>query len=472
MSEAKTKVKAVFGGAIPRLSFWNMFNMAIGFLGIQFAWSIQMGQMSGIYERLGATPSQVSWFWIAGPITGIIIQPIIGSLSDRTWCFLGRRRPYFLIGAILSSLALIAMPNSSALWMAASLLWIMDSSVNISMQPFRSLVADMAPEEQRGTAYSFQSFVIGLGSVLSFGLGGVVIFDWVQSKFGASGATFLDTIKPYCPTSLHALFYIGAAVFTLAILWTIFMTKEYPPADVEAFKAQKKNTFKVFGWVTDTWRSIVEMPDKMRKVCLMHSFTWFAYFCIFIFFSTMVAHNLFSAEPGTPAYDKGIAWASLCFLAMNVVCFVSAVAIGYLANYMRKKVLHGICLSIGAVALISMYFITTPLQAMIAMAAIGIPWAATQSLPYALLSDVVPKERYGVYMGTFNLFICLPQIVCAVLVGPVVTLLGGNRALALVMGGVSLIFAVIALRKVYEPKIHEQRARAAVGALATEGEAV
>jgi maltose/moltooligosaccharide transporter len=470
MSDRKSQEKVVFGGRIPRLNFWNMLNMALGFLGIQFAWSIQMGQMSGLYERLGATPSQVSWFWIAGPITGMIIQPIVGSMSDRTWCFLGRRRPYFLVGAILSSLALVAMPNSSTLWMAASLLWILDSSVNISMQPFRTLVADVAPEEQRGTAYSFQSFAIGVGSVLSFGLGGVVIFDWLEKAFGSSGSAFVAAIQPFCPTSLHALFYIGAIVFSAAILWTTLMTKEYPPADVDAFRAQKGKGVRLTGWLTDTWRSIVEMPEKMRKVCLMHSFTWFAYFCIFIFFSTMVAHNLFGATPGTPEYEKGIAWASLCFLAMNVVCFIAAVVIGVLTKYFRKKVLHGACLSVGAVAMISMYFISTPMGAMVAMAAMGIPWAATQSLPYALLSDVVPQERYGVYMGTFNLFICLPQIVCSLLVGPVVTLMGGNRALALVLGGISLVLAVLALRRVYEPAVQRTAERLPQAVLATEGE--
>lgn len=438
---------------LPRLKFWQMFNMAVGFLGIQFAWAIQMGQMSGLYERLGATPEQVSWFWIAGPITGILVQPIIGNLSDHTWCRLGRRRPFFLIGAILASIVLLVMPNSPALWFAASLLWIMDASINISMEPFRALVADLAPENQRGTAYTFQSFAIGLGSVASFGIGGMMLLEWITKRFGGTGFSFVNFIKPICPTSMHALFYIGAVVFMAAILWTVSTTKEYPPDDIEDFmrkKAQRKPFLESF---SETWKIILEMPANMRKLCLVHSLTWFAFFCMFIFFSPMVAQNIFGAAPNTPEYDRGIAWASLCYLALNMLCFISSPALGFLTKRFRKKSVHAVSLTLGAFALASMYFVKTPAAAMAAMAVVGIAWASTLSLPYAILSGTIPRERYGIFMGAFNIFICIPQIICSLFAGPIVALMGGNKATALALGGVSMFLAVLSLKRVHEPAV-------------------
>lgn len=444
--------------SVPRLKFTQMLNMAVGFLGIQFAWSIQMGQMSGIYERLGASPQQVSWFWIAGPITGILVQPIIGNMSDHTWGRLGRRRPYFLIGAILASLVLIAMPNSPALWFAASMLWILDASINISMEPFRALVADLAPEEQRGTAYTFQSFAIGLGSVLSFGIGGIMLLDWIAKRFGGTGTALVEFIRPVCPTSMHALFYLGSVIFMLAIIWTISTTKEYPPENMADFLKNKKDKKAFLSSFSDTWKIILEMPKNMRKLCLVHSLTWFAFFCMFIFFSPMVAANVFGAAPGTPAYEDGIAWASLCYLALNVMCFISSPALGILTKRFRNKSVHAVNLILGSLAFMSMLFVKTPTQAMIAMAVIGIAWASTVSLPYAILSDTIPKERYGIFMGAFNIFICLPQIVCSICTGPIVAWGGGNKAIALALGGVSMLLAALFLKRVYEPHVAELRA--------------
>lgn len=443
---------------LPRLRFWQMFNMAIGFLGIQFSWSIQMGQMSALYERLGATPEQISWFWIAGPITGIIVQPIIGNMSDHTWCRLGRRRPFFLIGAILASITLVFMPNSSSLWMAASLLWILDASINISMEPFRALVADVAPEKQRGSAYSFQSFAIGLGSVLSFGIGGVLILPWIMKTFGAGGTSFVESIKSWCPTSVHALFYIGAIVFMIAICWTVFTTKEYPPEDLEEFRKRTAGKKPILRSFSETWKIILEMPANMKKLCLVHSLTWFSFFCMFIFFSPMVAANIFKAQPNTPAYNEGIAWASLCYLALNVICFASSPLIGMATKAFRKKSVHAFNLTLGGLALLSLFFVATPVMAMVAMGLIGVAWASTQSMPYALLSGTVPRERYGIFMGAFNIFICLPQIVCALFVGPIVAFAGGNKAVALILGGSSMLLAAVAcLKLIYEPSVKAQR---------------
>jgi len=441
--------------SVPRLKFWQMFNMAVGFLGIQFAWAIQMGQMSGLYERLGANAQEISWFWIAGPITGIIVQPIIGNMSDHTWGRLGRRRPYFLVGAILASAVLIMMPNSPSLWFAASMLWILDASINISMEPFRALVADLAPKEQRGTAYSFQSFAIGLGSVLSFGIGGVMILEWLRNH-ASWGGTFVNFVKPLCPTSVHALFYIGAIVFMASILWTIATTKERPPEDMDAFKKRvqgKKPLLRSFG---ETWKLILDMPANMKRLCLVHSLTWFSFFCMFIFFSPMIAANVFGAQPNTPDYDKGIAWASLCYLALNVICFASSPLIGMMTKRFKKKHVHAFNLALGGMAFLILYFAKTPVVAMTGMAIIGVAWASTLALPYAILSGTVPRERYGLFMGAFNIFICLPQIVCAIFVGPIVAYAGGDKAIAMLLGSASMILAAIALKWVYEADVDEQ----------------
>lgn len=440
---------------LPRLKFWQMFNMAIGFLGIQFAWAIQMGQMSGLYERLGATPEQVSWFWIAGPITGIIIQPIIGNMSDHTWGWLGRRRPYFLVGAILASIVLLIMPNSPALWVAASLLWIMDASINISMEPFRALVADMAPEEQRGTAYTFQSFAIGLGSVLSFGIGGLMLLEWIKSSYGAVGESFVASIASFCPTSVHALFYIGAVVFMVAILWTIVTTKEYPPENIAEFRQRVQGKRPLLRSFSETWKIILEMPPNMRKLCLVHSLTWFSFFCIFIFFSPMVAANAFHALPNTPEYDQGMAWASLCYLALNVMCFASSPLIGLATKWFRKKHVHAFNLVLGAAAFVILYFARTPAMAMIGMALLGVAWASTLAIPYAILSGTVSKDRYGIFMGAFNIFICLPQIICSIFMGPIVGATGGDKATAMIFGAASMFLAALALKRVYEPSVKE-----------------
>lgn len=393
--------------------------MSVGFFGIQFAWAIQMGQMSGLYERLGARPEQISWLWIAGPITGMLVQPVIGHMSDRTRGRWGRRRPYFLAGAVLSSLALLAMPNSPGLWAAASLLWILDASINISMEPFRALVADLTPESQRGMAYSFQSFAIGLGSVLSFGIGGMM--------------------------SLKPLFYIGSAVFLAAIAWTVLTTQE-KPLEQEPVSGRSG----MWAWVGETWDMLGQMPENMRRLCLVHSLTWFGFFCLFIFFSPMVAAKVFGAAPNTPEYDRGIAWASWCYLALNVVCFLSSLALGRLTQAWPKRRVHAMSLILGGCAMAAIALAKDRYSVMAAMALLGVCWASTLSLPYALLSGSVPAERYGLFMGAFNIFICLPQIVCSLVMGPVVAAAGGDKALAMLLGGVSLILAAGAMRWVKE----------------------
>nr|HBN09236.1 MFS transporter [Cyanobacteria bacterium UBA8530] len=384
--------------------------------------------------------------WIAAPATGLLVQPIIGHFSDKTWTRFGRRRPYFLVGAILASIALVLMPNSPALWAAASLLWILDASINISMEPFRALVADITPPEQRATAYSFQSFAIGVGSVLSFGIGGLLILPLIEKNFGALGKSFVAQIKPICPTSVHFLFYLGALILLLSIAWTIATTKEYPPES----PIEKAG---VFDWLKETYASIGEMPEEMKKLALVQFFTWFGFFCLFIYFSTTVARNVFHALPNTETYNQGIAWASFCFLALNMVCFLSSGVLGALSNFFRKKDLHSLALCLGGLSLVGMAFAGSPHVMMLLMGILGIAWAATLSIPYALLSQHLPPAKMGIYMGTFNIFICLPELLCSLSSGKIVALFGGNQASALAVGGCSMLLAALFVQMVKEGKV-------------------
>ena len=290
----------------PTLSFWQIWNMSFGFFGIQFGWGLQMANMSAIYEYLGARPDQIPMLWLAAPLTGLIIQPIIGNMSDRTWNRLGRRRPYFLTGALLSSFALLLMPNSSVLWMAAGLLWILDASINISMEPFRAFVADMLPDEQRTRGFAMQSLFIGAGAVIASALPWVLtnLFD---VKPGTSAGNSI-------PVTVKLSFFLGAAVFLGAVVWTILRTKEYPPEDIEAFRKRKKERKGMIVFFRDILQDIIHMPSTMRKLALVQFFTWLGLFCMWLYFSVAVARTVFMApDEKSPLYQHGIEWASLCF---------------------------------------------------------------------------------------------------------------------------------------------------------------
>lgn len=454
-------------GVRPPLSSAQLTNMAIGFLGLQFAWQIQMSQMSPLYQKLGASDTEFSIFWMAGPITGILVQPIIGSLSDRTWTRLGRRRPFFLIGAILTALTLMLMPNSdrlmpaipAALVLAAVLLWVLDASINTSMGPYRALIPDITPPSQHATANARIGIAIGAGAVLSAWIGGVDIYGWLGGGDPANASGFMKTLQSIAPTNTHLLFYLGAVTVLAAIGYTISTTKEYPPENMEAFRAAKARKAG-FGYrVAETWKSILHMPKDMAKLCLVQFFTWFPFFCLFIFFSVYVAENIFGGLPGSKSadallntkYNEGIRWASLCFMVWNIVCSVASGIIGPLADRAGKKLIHGIGLATMALAFAIFVFAKTPLMAMIGMGVLGLGWATTVSLPYALLAGVIPKNSEGVLMGTFNIFICLPQLVCAATMGWIVDL-AGNRSLAFIVAAVSAIIALLALQRVREER--------------------
>jgi maltose/moltooligosaccharide transporter len=420
----------------PRLSFWQIWNMSFGFLGIQFGWGLQLANMSPIYKYLHAEESSLPYLWLAGPITGLLIQPIIGSMSDRTWNRLGRRRPYFLTGAILASLALFVMPDSSAVWMAAGLLWILDASINITMEPFRAFVADKLPEEQRTLGFVMQSFFIGIGQTLANAL------PYLFSAMGVIGV-----MASGIPLSVDYSFKIGAIVFLAAVVWTVASTKEYPPEDMEAFqrmRAERRGCLRQFAEIGS---ALVEMPQTMKQLALVQFFTWFALPCMWQFFGLAVARHVFNAPDEKSAlFAAGTEWGGLCFAAYNVVCFIIAFLLPALAKATSRKTVHTIALLCGGIGLISVYFIASKWLLFASMAGVGIAWASILSMPYVMLSTAVPPARMGVYMGVFNLFIVIPQIVMSLIVPNIFNnLLRGDPRNAVVLGGISLLVAAVTM---------------------------
>jgi maltose/moltooligosaccharide transporter len=428
----------------PRLSFWQIWNMSFGFLGIQFGWGLQLANMSPIYKYLHAEESQLPYLWLAGPITGLLIQPIIGSMSDRTWNRLGRRRPYFLAGAIVASIALFLMPNSSALWMAAGLLWILDASINITMEPFRAFVADKLPEEQRTLGFVMQSWFIGVGQTLANAL------PYVFSALGVVGV-----MASGIPLSVEYSFKIGAIVFLVAVLWTVLTTKEYPPEDMEAFlrlRNEKRGCLRGFG---EIFSSLAEMPSTMKQLAVVQFFTWFALPCMWQFFSVAIARHVFNApNEQSPLFATATEWGGLCFAAYNVVCFMVAFTLPGLAAKLGRRQVHLIALVCGGIGLISILFVTNKWLLFASMAGVGVAWASILSMPYVMLSTAVPPARMGVYMGVFNLFIVIPQIVQSLIMPNIFNnLLRGDPRNAVVLGGFSLLIAaatVFIVREVHE----------------------
>ncbi|HKS10332.1 MAG TPA: MFS transporter [Pyrinomonadaceae bacterium] len=430
----------------PRLSFWQIWNMSFGFLGIQFGWGLQLANMSPIYKYLQAEESTLPYLWLAGPITGLLIQPIIGSMSDRTWNRLGRRRPYFLVGAILASVALFFMPDSSALWMAAGLLWILDASINIKMEPFRAFVADKLPEEQRTLGFVMQSWFIGIGQTLANGL------PYIFSALGVVGV-----MATGIPLSVDYSFKIGAIVFLVAVLWTVLTTKEYPPEDMEAFLRLRNEKRGCLGGFAEIFSSLAEMPSTMKQLAVVQFFTWFALPCMWQFFGIAIARHVFRApDEHSPLFAQGTEWGGLCFAAYNVVCFLIAFTLPWLANRFGRKAVHMIALICGGIGLISVLFITNKYLLFASMAGVGIAWASILSMPYVMLSTAVPPARMGVYMGVFNLFIVIPQIVMSLIVPNIFNnVLGGDPRNVVVLGGISLLIAAVTVLIVRD--VHEIR---------------
>ncbi|HTQ56670.1 MAG TPA: MFS transporter [Bryobacteraceae bacterium] len=421
----------------PRLDFWQIWNMSFGFLGIQFGWGLQMANMSAIYEYLGARADQIPILWLAAPLTGLIVQPIIGHASDHTWNRLGRRRPYFLTGALLSSAALILMPRVSALWMAAGLLWILDASINISMEPFRAFVADLLPEEQRTRGFAMQSLFIGLGAVVASVLPGFLL------KIVGNG-------EGRIPLPVRVSFYLGAAAFFGAVMYTIATTREYPPEDLEAFRRMKADKRGLGENVREILESIAQMPQTMRQLAWVQIATWLGLFCMWLYFPVAVAHNVFGADdPHSLLYTEGIAWGGYCFAMYSAVCFVWSFALPALAGRLGRKATHSLCLLCGAAGLLSVALIHNKWLLFGSMTGVGIAWASTLAMPYAILAGSLPAEKTGIYMGIFNFFIVTPEIIASLGFGWVMAhLLGNNRLLAVVAGGAFFVVAAALMQRV------------------------
>ncbi len=446
-----SQVEVVGAGTVthfrkPERSFWQIWNMSFGFFGIQFGWGLQMANMSAIYEYLGARADQIPIFWLAAPLTGLLIQPIIGHASDRTWGRLGRRRPYFLTGAILSSLMLVFMPNCSALWMAAGMLWILDASINVSMEPFRAFVADLLPEGQRTSGFAMQSLFIGAGAVIASALPYLLtnVFH-MQQAVGDVRAV---------PTTVRISFYIGAATFLCAVLWTIVTTKEYPPEDLDAFRQAKSEKAGLGANVKEIFSAIAEMPETMRRLGPVQFCTWLGLFCMWLYFPVAVAHNVFGArDPGSSLYKDGVEWGGLCFAMYSAVCFAFSFALPGMAKRLGRKYTHTLCLLCGAAGLMSVAVIHNKYVLLLTMVGVGIAWASTLSMPYALLAASVPANRTGVYMGIFNFFVVTPEILSSLFFGWImIHFLHNNRIYAIIAGGIAMFVAAALMQRVHDPR--------------------
>lgn len=440
----------------PTLSFWQIWNMSFGFLGIQFGFALQGGFMSRIFQTLGAEKDALPLLWIAAPLTGLLVQPVIGYLSDRTWHpLLGRRRPYFLVGAILSSLALLAMPHSSALWMAAGLLWVLDASINVSMEPFRALVADKLPERQRSYGFVLQTLIIGIGTWVASNL------PWLVTQLGVSNQAGPGVVPP----SVKVAFSIGAFVFLASILVTVFTTTEYPPEDLQRFRERQRGGR---GLLRELWHDILHMPQQMRAIGVVQFFSWLAFFSMWSMATPGLTEHVFRA----PAPDPAAVADPAAFQQANAAFQNAADLVGaYMGHYglssmavalllsvlaarrpLNRRRVHFIALVLGGVGFLSMYAVPAPVWLIGSFALVGVAWASILSMPYALLAPHIDEDRMGVYMGIFNMFIVLPQIAAATLLGPALRHLFGNQAIfGLVISGASLLLAALCLARVREP---------------------
>lgn len=414
-----------------RLTFSQIINMSFGFLGIQFGFALQNGNASRILMTFGADVHHLSWFWLVAPITGMIIQPIIGYLSDRTWGRLGRRRPYFLVGATLTSIALILMPNAphlltfiAPMFIGGGLLMIMDASINISMEPFRALVADKLPEEQHTLGFSVQTLLIGIGAVLGSWLP-YVLGNW----FGVSKDAANDGIVP---DNVIYSFYIGAFVLISSILWTIFTTTEYPPEKLEEEEIEE-SAKKFF------------IPPVMLQLLLVQFFSWFALFSMWVYTTPAVALRFFgTTDPNSHDFQEAGNWVGILFGIYNGISAILALMLPVLAKKLSKKVTHAIALFAGGLSLLSFLVFKDPDWLILPMIGIGIAWASILAMPYAMLANSIPPKKMGMYMGLFNMSITIPQIISGIFTGLILKyFFSDNPVLCLVMAGASLIIGGI-----------------------------
>ena len=433
-----------------KLSFWQIWNMSFGFLGIQFGFALQGGNMSRIFQTLGATEDSIPMLWIAAPLTGLIVQPIIGYLSDRTWHpKLGRRRPYFLLGAVLSSLALFFVPYSSTLWMAAGFLWIMDASINISMEPFRALVADKLPDSQRSYGFVVQTLIIGVGTWVASNL------PWFMSYLGVSD----KAPEGHVPDSVIWSFAIGAIVFMGSILWSVFTTTEEPPADLEAFRKQNAESSGFFNGLIEIAHNFKSMPSVMWKLGVVQFFSWFAFFTMWSFATPALTEHVYHAampQHGDANFDTkneafnqaaNIIGSSMGMYGLSSMAFALLLTLITAKNGINRRLIHMLSLLAGGLGFLLMTTATVANDGILnlAFALIGITWGSILSMPYAILSSSVKQEKMGVSMGIFNMFIVIPQIVAALggINWAYKTFLGADIINTMVLAGIALILGAL-----------------------------
>lgn len=436
----------------PHVNFWQIWNMCFGFFGIQFGWSLQLNNMSVIYDYLGAKPEDIPGLWLAAPMTGLLVQPIIGYLSDRTWHpRWGRRRPYFLVGAILSSLALFIMPNSSVIWMAAGTLWILDSCINISMEPFRAFVADNLNEKQRPFGFAMQSMFIGAASFIA-GFLPAYLVKWFGVPREAAGKAI--------PPNIMWSFYIGGAVFLIAVLYTVIRSREYPPSDPDWKKKLNAEHGSGFaGAIKEISASIINMPQQMKRLAIVQFFTWPGLFLMWFYYSQGVARDIYKGDPQTSKslYTQGVELANMTSSILNLVTFFFSFTLAFWVGKFGKKMTHSFCLIIGGLGLISVNYISDPNMLYVAMGMVGIAWASILSMPYSMLAGHLPISKMGIYMGIFNFFIVLPEIIASLFFGKFMeNVLHNDRLLAVQIGGGLLIAAAILCALIVKEQPHEE----------------
>jgi maltose/moltooligosaccharide transporter len=430
-------MSSAYTGIKPKLSLSQIINMSVGFFGIQFGWDLQRANMGRIYENLGANPDEVPLLFLAAPLTGLLVQPIIGYLSDRTWHpTLGRRRPYFMIGAIISSVALIVMPHSTALWMAAGLLWVLDVFGNVAMEPFRAFVTDKLPDSQVNRGFIMQSLMIGFGGSVASAL------PWLMNNVFKITNT---AVQGSIPENVKWSFYIGAFFFLTAVLYTVFTTKEYPPSDL-SFREKTQESNKGFGGgVNEIMHALRNMPARMRIVSLVQFFTWPGLFLLWFYYTTAVAVNVFGGKDANdPIYAQGADFGSLTLSFYSVVTLCFAFILPFIADKLGRKLTHSLCLLCGALGMVSISWVHDKNMLFVSMIGIGIAWTSILSMPYAMLSGCLPKDKVGIYMGIFNFFIVLPEIIASLGFGWLMkNVLNNDRLAAVQIGGALMILAAL-----------------------------
>ena len=419
----------------PRLSFWQLWNMSFGFFGIQFGFALQNANTSRIFATLGASMDDLSILWLAAPVTGLLVQPVIGYLSDNTWHpTWGRRRPFFFLGAVLAAVALFLMPNSATVWMAVLVLWMMDAAINVSMEPFRAFVGDKLDASQQTAGFAMQTFFIGCGAVIASLL--PTFFEHVVhvSNSVANGAI---------PDTVRYSFYVGAVVFMAAVSWTVFTADELPPPDLERFQAQRRASRGFGVALREIVGGFAKMPKTMVQLAFVQFFTWIALFALWIYTGTAIADNVWgTVDAQSPAYQDAGNYVGVMFAVYNGVSALAAFLLPVLARATSRKACHTVCLAIGGVSLASLFFIHDKTTLLFPMAGVGLAWASILTMPYAILAGALPPSRMGYYMGLFNFFVVIPQIVSSALLGYFTAhLFGGHAVQTLVLGGASMLLA-------------------------------